>query len=76
MNKNASLRLSEKEFEELEALKKAYNISNTSEIIRVLIRKDYKNLTTYEGLNLSDKQICKRGLYSVVETNVLRKGVK
>lgn len=76
MNKNASLRLSEKEFEELETLKKAYNISNTSEIIRVLIRKDYKNLTTYEGLNLSDKQICKRGLYAITETNVLRKGVK
>ena len=65
MNKTTALRLSEKEYEKLEILKKAYNISNTSELIRVLIRKDYTNLSTYEGLNnLSDKQIIRVGLYN------------
>lgn len=58
MNKAAGLRLSDKEYEILEQLKKAYNISNTSELIRVLIRKDYTNLLSYEGLEkLSEKQI-------------------
>lgn len=74
MNKTTALRLSEKEFEKLETLKKAYNISNTSELIRVLIRKDYTNLSTYEGLNnLSDKQIIRVGLYNT--SNTIRKEV-
>ena len=69
MTKTTALRLSEKELEKLETLKKAYNINNTSELIRVLIRKDYTNLSTYEGLNnLSDKQILKVGLYNTLNT--------
>lgn len=74
MNKTTALRLSEKEFEKLETLKKAYNISNTSELIRVLIRKDYTNLSTYEGLNnLSDKQIIRVDLYNT--SNTIRREV-
>lgn len=65
MDKTAAIRLSEKEYEKLEMLKQAYNISNTSELIRMLIRKDYTNLMDYEGLrNLSDKQIFSLGLYN------------
>ena len=58
MQKTTAIRLSDKEYEKLETLKKAYNVNNTSELIRMLIRKDYTNLTNYEGLNnISDKQI-------------------
>lgn len=65
MNKSTALRLSDKEFEKLEMLKKAYSISNTSELIRTLINNDYATLMKYEGLyNLSDKQIIKVGLYN------------
>lgn len=65
MNKSTALRLSEKEFEKLEMLKKAYSISNTSELIRTLINNDYATLMKYEGLqNLSDKQIISVGLYN------------
>lgn len=65
MNKSTALRLSEKEFEKLEMLKKAYSISNTSELIRTLINNDYATLMKYEGLqNLSDKQIINVGLYN------------
>lgn len=65
MNKSTALRLSEKEFEKLELLKKAYSISNTSELIRTLINNDYTTLMKYEGLyNLSDKQIISVGLYN------------
>ena len=65
MDKTAAIRLSEKEYEKLEMLKKAYDINNTSELIRMLIRKDYTNLMDYEGLrNLSDKQIFPLGLYN------------
>lgn len=65
MNKTAGLRLSDKEYEILEQLKKAYNISNTSELIRVLIRKDYTNLLSYEGLEkLSEKQIYQLDLHN------------
>lgn len=64
-DKTAAIRLSEKEFEKLEMLKIAYGISNTSELIRMLIRKDYTTLTSYEGLrNLSDKQIINANLYN------------
>lgn len=69
-DKTAAIRLSEKEFEKLEMLKIAYGISNTSELIRMLIRKDYTTLTSYEGLrNLSDKQIINANLYN----NYIRK---
>lgn len=65
MNKSTALRLSEKEFEKLEMLKKAYSISNTSELIRTLINNDYATLMKFEGLqNLSDKQIISVGLYN------------
>lgn len=65
MNKSTALRLSDKEFEKLEMLKKAYSISNTSELIRTLINNDYATLMKYEGLyNLSDKQIIEVGLYN------------
>lgn len=65
MNKSTALRLSDKEFEKLEMLKKAYSISNTSELIRTLINNDYATLMKYEGLqNLSDKQIISVGLYN------------
>ena len=74
MPKNTSLRLSEKENILLEELKKAYNISNTSELLRVLIRKDYNNLKAYEGINnLSDKQIFKMSLYTNDTTKNRRK---
>lgn len=64
-DKTAAIRLSEKEFEKLEMLKIAYGISNTSELIRMLIRKDYTTLTSYEGLrNLSGKQIINANLYN------------
>ena len=64
-DKTAAIRLSEKEFEKLEMLKTAYGIRNTSEIIRMLIRKDYTTLTSYEGImNLSDKQIINVALYN------------
>lgn len=77
MNKNASLRLSDKEIEILEELKKAYKISNTSELLRILIRKDYHNLKGYEGLNnLSDKQIITLGLYSNCNTQTERRKTK
>lgn len=69
-DKTAAIRLSEKEFEKLEMLKIAYGINNTSELIRMLIRKDYTTLTSYEGLrNLSDKQIINATLYN----NYIRK---
>ena len=75
MNKNASLRLSDKDMIILEDLKKAYDISNTSELLRVLIRKDHDNLVSYEGLkNLSDKQIINLGLYKDCTTNQRREG--
>lgn len=65
MNKSTALRLSEKEFEKLEMLKKAYSISNTSKLIRTLINNDYATLMKYEGLqNLSDKQIISLDLYN------------
>lgn len=65
MYKTAAIRLSEKDNDNLEKLKKAYNISNTSELIRILIRKDTTNLDSYEGLkNLSDKQIVNLDLYN------------
>ena len=55
-------------------LKKAYGISNTSELIRMLIRKDYTTLTSYEGLmNLSDKQIINVALYS---NSIIKNGTK
>lgn len=74
MNKNASLRLSDKEIEILETLKKAYNISNTSELLRVLLKKEYHNLMAYEGINnLSEKQIINLGLYTNCNTNKRRK---
>lgn len=58
MTKTKAIRLSDKDYKKLETLKKAYNISNTSELLRMLIRKDYTNLVNYEGLTyLSDKQI-------------------
>lgn len=65
MNKSTALRLSDKEFEKLEMLKKAYSISNTSELIRTLINNDYATLMKYEGLyDLSDKQIISVDLYN------------
>jgi len=65
MNKSTALRLSEKDYEKLEMLKKAYSISNTSELIRTLINNDYTTLMKYEGLyKLSDKQIINVGLYN------------
>lgn len=65
MNKSTALRLSEKEFEKLEMLKKAYSINNTSKLIRTLINNDYATLMKYEGLqNLSDKQIISLDLYN------------
>ena len=74
MSNTASLRLNEKDLRNIEDLKKAYNISNTSELIRVLIRKDHDNLMSFEGLNkLSDKQIITLGLYKNCNTS-LRKG--
>lgn len=73
--KTTALRLSDKEIEKLEMLKKAYDISNTSELLRVLIRKDYTNLLTYEGLNnLSDKQIIHVGLYNNSNTISRKEG--
>lgn len=73
-NKTAAIRLSEKEFEKLEMLKTAYGISNTSELIRMLIRKDYTTLTSYEGLmNLSDKQIINVALY---KNSIFKNGTK
>ena len=56
----------EKAFEPYEKINKtAYGIRNTSELIRMLIRKDYTTLTSYEGLlNLSDKQIINVALYN------------
>lgn len=79
MDKTAAIRLSEKEYEKLEMLKQAYDISNTSELIRMLIRKDYTNLMDYEGLrNLSDKQIFPRGLYNnsiIIKKKELQKDV-
>lgn len=75
MQKNTSLRLSDKEQKILDELKKAYDISNTSELVRVLIRKDYNNLKSYEGIeNLSDKQIINLGLYKDCTTNQRREG--
>lgn len=72
-NKTTAIRLSEKEYHELEMLKKAYNIGNTSEMLRLLIRKDYANLLSYEGLkNESDKQYFKVGLYNNSITNKRR----
>lgn len=69
-NKTTAIRLSEKEYHELEMLKKAYNIGNTSEMLRLLIRKDYANLLSYEGLkNESEKQYFKVGLYNNSITN-------
>lgn len=73
-SKTTALRLSEKDYEKLEMLKKAYSISNTSELIRVLIHNDYTTLMKYEGLyNLSDKQLIKVGLYNNCITNLKRK---
>lgn len=73
-DKTTAIRLSEKEIEKLEMLKKAYGISNTSELIRMLIRKDYTTLTSYEGLmNLSDKQIINVALYS---NSIIKNGTK
>lgn len=73
-DKTAAIRLSEKEFEKLEMLKTAYGISNTSELIRMLIRKDYTTLTSYEGLmNLSDKQIINVALY---KNSIIKNGTK
>lgn len=73
-DKTAAIRLSEKEFEKLEMLKTAYGISNTSELIRMLIRKDYTTLTSYEGLiNLSDKQIINVALYN---NSIIKNGTK
>lgn len=73
--KTTALRLSGKEYEKLEVLKKAYDISNTSELLRMLIRKDYTNLVTYEGLNnLSDKQIIKLNLYNNSITKLREEG--
>lgn len=58
MDKTTAIRLSDKEYKELEQLKKAYNISNTSEVLRMLIRNDYTKLISYEGLKeFADKQI-------------------
>lgn len=75
MTKTTAIRLSDKEYEKLEALKKAYNISNTSELLRMLIRKDYTNLVNYEGLNyLSDKQILPIALFNNSNTKVLKGG--
>lgn len=69
MNKTTGIRLSDKEHEELLVLKKAYNISNTSELLRMLIRKDYTTLTSYKGIdNLSDKQIIQVGLNKKCKT--------
>ena len=74
MSNTASLRLNEKDLRNIEDLKKAYNITNTSELIRVLIRKDHDNLMSFEGLNkLSDKHIITLGLYKNCNTS-LRKG--
>lgn len=74
MNKNASLRLSDKDIEILETIKKAYNISNTSELLRVLLKKEYHALMAYEGLyNLSEKQIINLGLYTNCSTKNRRK---
>lgn len=71
MSKNASIRLSDKEEIIINDLKKAYNISNTSELLRVLIRKDHENLKLYEGLtNLSDKQIISLNLHSHCSTKI------
>lgn len=73
-DKTAAIRLSDKEFEKLEMLKTAYGISNTSELIRILIRKDYTTLTSYEGLmNLSDKQIINVALYN---NSIIKNGTK
>lgn len=73
-DKTAAIRLSDKEFEKLEMLKTAYGISNTSELIRMLIRKDYTTLTSYEGLmNLSDKQIINVALY---KNSIIKNGTK
>ena len=73
-DKTTAIRLSEKEFEKLEMLKTAYGISNTSELIRMLIRKDYTTLTSYEGLmNLSDKQIINVALYN---NSIIKNGTK
>lgn len=73
-NKTTAIRLSEKEYEKLEMLKTAYGISNTSELIRMLIRKDYTTLTSYEGLrNLSDKQIINVALYN---NSIIKNGTK
>lgn len=73
-DKTAAIRLSDKEFEKLEMLKTAYGISNTSELIRMLIRKDYTTLTSYEGLmNLSDKQIINVALYN---NSIIKNGTK
>lgn len=75
MNKTTAIRLSEKEYKELEQLKKAYNISNTSEVLRMLIRNDYTKLTSYEGLKeLSDKQIIKVGLFNNSITKTVKEG--
>ena len=73
-DKTAAIRLSDKEFEKLEMLKTAYGISNTSELIRMLIRKDYTTLTSYEGLmNLSDKQLINVALYN---NSIIKNGTK
>lgn len=73
--KTTALRLSDKDTEKLEMLKKAYEISNTSELIRVLIRKDYTNLCSYKGINnLSDKQIIKLNLYNNSITKKYKEG--
>ena len=73
-DKTTAIRLSEKEIEKLEMLKKAYGISNTSELIRMLIRKDYTTLTSYEGLmNLSDKQIINVAQYT---NSIIKNGTK
>lgn len=75
MTKTTAIRLSEKEYEKIEMLKKAYNINNTSELIRMLIRKDHTNLVNYEGLiYLSDKQIYPIALFNNSKTKVLKGG--
>ena len=75
MDKTTAIRLSDKEYKELEQLKKAYNISNTSEVLRMLIRNDYTKLISYEGLKeLSDKQIIKVGLFNNSITKSVKEG--
>lgn len=76
MDKTTAIRLSEKEYKELEELKKAYNISNTSEVLRMLIRNDYTKMSSYEGLKeLSDKkQKIKVGLFNNSITKIVKEG--